>query len=104
MRDSLAKVNIDNIAALKKLSDLGELYIAVWNYSGSNPLDAYYERFLDPQKVVFCGKNKTFIGFRTIVSEDESHVYMFSYDVFSGEHPKLAFVVNKFWKEIFTDL
>ena len=104
MRDSLIKVDINNTAALKKLSDIGELYIAVWNYTRAEKLDAVYEKFLDPQKAVFYGRTESLIGFKAIGPDGKPNAYIFTYDSFSGKYPKLAFAVNKFWKEIFTDL
>ena len=91
----MIRIDIDNTVALEKLSELGELYLSVWTCIGG-----YYKEFEIPQKVKFCGKNESVVGFRTM----GGHMHIFSYDAFSGNNPSLAFIASDVWKEIFTDI
>lgn len=96
-------IKISKLNALRRLSDIGELYLQTINlYQSEKDM---LERFIYPVKVIFGGTNDKHVGFKIVLTPDGlGHQYLLSINLFTGQFPALSFVADDVWKEIFEDL
>lgn len=94
-------IKISKLNALRRLSDIGELYLQTINlYQSEKDI---LERFIYPVKVIFGGTNDKHVGL-VLAPNGLGHQYLLSINLFTGQFPALSFVADDIWKEIFEDL